>query len=127
MIYYPSFTSVKRALEQDFRDNAYLVHTDKWQSVNISSKPDMAMRELFSASFTVPLRGIEEVEHWQKDIVPTCLLLTCIFKNGSEVRALIPGRRGRSGRGDTQLRIISLKQRALVLRIPTKSGSGLIT
>lgn len=30
----------------------------------------MAMRELLNSSFQVPLRGIEDLTHWQKDILP---------------------------------------------------------
>jgi Thymidylate synthase len=68
--YYANFTEAANLLTQDFLNRAYLVHSDKWQSVPISHKPEMAMRELFSVSFTVPTGNHEEIVHWQKDILP---------------------------------------------------------
>jgi hypothetical protein len=70
MRYFSSFKEAHRQLTQDFADRAYLVHTDKWQALQISDKPEMAMRELFNVSFSVPTRGNEEIVYWQKDILP---------------------------------------------------------
>lgn len=65
-----TFSEAADRLTQEFLQRAHLVHTDKWQAMDVSRKPEMAMRELFPVAFTVPLRGIEDLEHWQKDIVP---------------------------------------------------------
>lgn len=67
---YPSFSGAYRSLEEEFRTRAHLVHAPKWQAMDVSRKPEMAMRELFPVSFSVPLRGIEELKHWQGDIMP---------------------------------------------------------
>ena len=67
---YANFTEAQRLLEEEFRQRAYLVHTDKWQAVDVSHKPEMAMRELFSISFTVPTNQIEDIMHWKADIMP---------------------------------------------------------
>lgn len=67
---FASFKGAYAVLEKEFIDRAHLVHTRKWQALEISKKPDMAMRELFPVSFQLPLRGIEEIAHWQEDIVP---------------------------------------------------------
>ena len=70
MRFFASFTEAHKLLEQDFLQRAYLVHTDKWQALQVSHKPEMAMRELFSVSFTVPTGHREEISYWQKDILP---------------------------------------------------------
>jgi hypothetical protein len=67
---FPSFTAAHSILQEELKQHAYLVHPGKWQSLDVSAKPEMAMRELFNVSFQVPTRGTEEVEYWQKDILP---------------------------------------------------------
>lgn len=91
MRYYPTFTECHKALEDEFRQRAYLVHTDKWQSVEISAKPEMAMRELFSTSFTVPLRGIEEIFHWKEDLLPNLPFADLHFEERIGGRGTNPG------------------------------------
>lgn len=70
MRFYASFREAHKLLQEDFLQRAYLVHTDKWQAVRVSNKPEMAMRELFSVSLTVPTGHREEIDYWQKDILP---------------------------------------------------------
>lgn len=67
MITYTTFTDAKRLLTEDFVRRSYEVAAPRWQGVDVSSKPEMRMRELLNISFQVPLRGIEDPEHWQKD------------------------------------------------------------
>lgn len=67
---YPSFAGAYRSLEDDFLVRAHPVHAPRWQAVDVSRKPEMAMRELFPVSFSVPLRGLEDLSHWQADIMP---------------------------------------------------------
>jgi hypothetical protein len=70
MRFFGSFTEAHKILKEDMIQRAYLVHSDNWQAVRVSDKPEMAMRELFSVSFTVPTGHKEEIVYWQKDILP---------------------------------------------------------
>lgn len=68
-----TFSNFERAavqLENEFRYRAHKVHSEKWQGVEISNKPDMAMYEIMHETFSVPLRGFEDLEHWREDIKP---------------------------------------------------------
>lgn len=67
---FASFNHAHSSLTDEFRSRSYEIHPDRWQAVDVSKKPDMAMRELFSTSFQVPLRGLENLGHWQEDILP---------------------------------------------------------
>lgn len=67
---FPSFEKAAVQLENEFAYRAYRVHSEKWQGIEISSKPEMEMRELMHESFSVPLRGIEDTQYWQEDIKP---------------------------------------------------------
>jgi multidrug efflux system membrane fusion protein len=42
------------SLSNEMRDRATLIHTEKWQSVDISSNPQAAMVELTNVTFSVP-------------------------------------------------------------------------
>lgn len=53
-----------------FRERARRVHTRRWQGVDISLKPDMVTYELLHETFSVGLFGIENLDHWRKDIQP---------------------------------------------------------
>jgi thymidylate synthase len=70
MRYFSNFKQAHATLEEDFVKHAYPVHTDRWQAVSISSKPEMEMRELFNVSFSVSTGANEKIEHWKKDILP---------------------------------------------------------
>lgn len=67
---FPTFAEAYSRLDEEFLFRSYEVHSEKWQGVDISSKPDMRMRELLHTTFSVPMRGIEDVLHWQDDIKP---------------------------------------------------------
>lgn len=70
MTTYASFTDAQRRIEAEFKNGAHEVKTEKWQGVSTANKPEMAMRELLFKSFSIPMRGIENLEYWQKDIQP---------------------------------------------------------
>jgi hypothetical protein len=67
------FESFKDAVAQaqvQLQFRSKLVHTDHWQGTKISDKPEMATHELAHVSFGVPLRGVEDLDHWRMDIEP---------------------------------------------------------
>ena len=66
---YPDFESAIKAIMNDMQHMSQLVHTDMWQGVNISSKPEMATYELLHRSFQVPL-WVEDLSYLAKDIRP---------------------------------------------------------
>lgn len=70
MITFATFTEAKLRFTEEFRHRSYEVKAPRWQGVDISTKPEMQMRELFNQSFQIPLRGFESIEHWQNDIGP---------------------------------------------------------
>lgn len=53
-----------------FLSYSHRVHTEKWQGVDISDKPEMVSHELMNVDFTQDLLGIEDLDHWRKDIAP---------------------------------------------------------
>lgn len=65
-----NFDTAAKALETQFRIHGKKVHTKKWQGQDISLRPDMKSWELLNAAFNVHLGGIEELDHWRKDIAP---------------------------------------------------------
>lgn len=88
---YPSFTSAAENIKTDFLNVSYVVHPRKWQAVEVSAKPEMAMRELFSVSFSVPTRDNEEIVHWQKDILPNLPFADVHFEERVSGRGSNPG------------------------------------
>jgi hypothetical protein len=46
------------------------VRTERWQGVDVSKNPAATTYELRNVTFEVPLGGIEELDHWRKDIQP---------------------------------------------------------
>lgn len=67
-ITYATFERTYKAYEDKFRSYSYLVKSEKWQGME--TKPEHQMHELLFESFKVPLRGIEDIAYWQKDIRP---------------------------------------------------------
>lgn len=62
----------KSAIEQaryDLIHNGHVVHPQKWQSVDVSDKPEMATHEILNHSFKVPVYT-EDLEVLKKDIGP---------------------------------------------------------
>ena len=70
MMIKPTFSAMRTAIESEFIDRSYEVKAPRWQGIDISTKPEMAMREVLNYSFQVPLRGIEDLDHWRDDIKP---------------------------------------------------------
>lgn len=66
----PSFTSARNLLRDQLLDSSYLVHAPHWQGIDVSTKPEMAMREIMGWSFSVGLRCIEDLDYWRTDIAP---------------------------------------------------------
>lgn len=67
---YPSFTVARRAITDLFESASYVVHAPKWQGIDVSSKPEMAMHELLNVDFQVQLRPPMTLIDWQGDIKP---------------------------------------------------------
>jgi Thymidylate synthase len=66
---YATFTQARQALLDLFEQGSYIVHAPRWQGVDVSKKPEMAMHELLNQDFQVALRPAP-LEHWQGDIKP---------------------------------------------------------
>jgi hypothetical protein len=65
---YPTFAACRAELRKGFLSPAAIpVKGTRWQGVDVSTKPEMATRELLNTSIQVPLRGIERLEHWWFD------------------------------------------------------------
>jgi hypothetical protein len=88
---FATFDAARSLFSNKFISRSYEVKAPHWQGVDVSRKPDMAMRELFSESFQVPLRGIEELEHWQKDIKPNLPFADITFAERVGGEPLNPG------------------------------------
>lgn len=54
---YAQFTSLYSELTREFLDEAYPVHTNTWQGVDISKRPEAQMMEMLNVSFTVTQAG----------------------------------------------------------------------
>jgi hypothetical protein len=67
---YRTFQQARKNLEARFRTYAVKVHTKKWQGQVIEHRPEMVSYELLNETFTVPLFGIESLQHWRDDIKP---------------------------------------------------------
>lgn len=66
---YPNFKEAIRAARQRLIDVGQWVHSDQWQSIDITKKPEMAMRESLNFSFQVPIMG-ESLKALREDIKP---------------------------------------------------------
>lgn len=70
MILYPNFIGAIADTATALRTRSHIVHTDKWQGVDISKKPEMATHELLHHSINVRLNGIEDLDTYRLDIEP---------------------------------------------------------
>lgn len=70
MAIYGSFTEAKLKLTEMFLSQAYTVRAPRWQGIDVSNKPEMAMKEIFNHSIVVPLYGEENLDFWRQDITP---------------------------------------------------------
>lgn len=53
-----------------FLSQSHKVHTEKWQGVDISKRPEMASYELMNYTFTYDLQGNSDLQHWRDDVQP---------------------------------------------------------
>lgn len=67
---YATFLEARLKLQQMFLHQAYTVRAPRWQGIDVSNKPEMAMKEIFNHSVVVPLAGEEDLDHWRQDITP---------------------------------------------------------
>jgi Thymidylate synthase len=65
-----TFNRIGRHTWNLFLSHAHKVHTERWQGVDISKRPEMTSYELMNYTFTHDLGGIEDLDHWRKDISP---------------------------------------------------------
>lgn len=68
MTVYATFAEACRRLDDEFKFRSQTVRSERWQGVE--TKPEHVMREVLFPYIQVPLRGLESLEHWQKDIEP---------------------------------------------------------
>jgi thymidylate synthase len=66
---YPNFSVALNALKDSMIERSFEVHTEKWQGMDVSKRPEATMRELLFQSFQVLLRG-ESLDMYAKDIQP---------------------------------------------------------
>lgn len=65
-----SFTSAREQLEEAILERSKPVHTESWQGIDISKRPEMRTHELLNVSLEVPLGGVEYLGHWRRDVRP---------------------------------------------------------
>lgn len=64
---YSTFKRAREELSKRFQHQAQDVKAPRWQGVDVSQKPEMAMKELLHVGFQVPLDYTEDVKHWASD------------------------------------------------------------
>lgn len=64
-----NFHALYYHLKKQLLTDSYEVHTERWQGLDISKKPDMVSYELLNVECTVPLLT-EDLDHWRRDISP---------------------------------------------------------
>jgi len=64
---FPNFEVAFKEIKKDFLSTSQLVHTEKWQGVDISKKPEAKTYELLNYNFSVPIYT-EDLTEWREDI-----------------------------------------------------------
>lgn len=67
---YSTFTEAKLKLTEMFLNQAYEVRAPRWQGIDVSNKPEMAMREIYGHSLVLSLQARENLDYWRQDITP---------------------------------------------------------
>jgi len=67
---YGSFATAIASVSNQMRDASFEVNGLKWQSIDVSTKPEMKMRECLNVSFQVNTQGIDAWSHYHNDIKP---------------------------------------------------------
>lgn len=70
MTYFHDFHAARNYLKAAFASSGRMVKTERWQALDISKRPEATMHELLFESLYVPLREIEDLDHWRKNIHP---------------------------------------------------------
>lgn len=66
----PTFSMVRDHTWNLFLSHSHKVHTEKWQGLDITRRPEMVSNELMNYTFTQNLNGIEDLQHWRDDVSP---------------------------------------------------------
>ena len=64
------FASIRNQIIRDMQYKSHVVHPIHWQGMDVSNRPEMRSHELLNVTFTVPLQGVENLNHWRHDIKP---------------------------------------------------------
>lgn len=67
---HPSFTEAIARARRDLKTHHHEIHTARWQGMDISKRPEAKMHEILNWAFQVPLNGVIDLKHWQRDIAP---------------------------------------------------------
>lgn len=67
---YGNFEYAIASVSNQMRDSSYEVRGTRWQSIDVSMKPEMRMMEVLNVSFHVNTKGIEEPTYYHNDIRP---------------------------------------------------------
>lgn len=65
-----TFNRIRHHTWNLFLAHSHKVHTEKWQGIDISKRPEMVSHELMNYTFTHDLQGIEDLDHWRNDVKP---------------------------------------------------------
>lgn len=87
---FPSFDKAIRHARQTLVDVGYWVEPGKWQSRDVSKKPEMMTREVLNYSFQVALQS-EDAETYRKDVRPNLPWVDDHFKERVGGHPLNPG------------------------------------
>ena len=66
---YTKFDTAIRDLHKRMKGEGSKIHPERWQSIDVSKKPEAEMRELINVYFQVALQG-ENLEYYRQDIRP---------------------------------------------------------
>lgn len=69
MTYHSTFAQAIESVQRQLITHSHDIHTDFWQAVNISNRPEAAMKELIYVEFRVPLPVIT-LQYYRDDIKP---------------------------------------------------------
>lgn len=92
---YPSFDLAIDRVRTALRHASYIVDGKRWQSVDVTSKPEMVMREVFNTSFGVSLYS-EDYRDYQVDIQPNLPWADDHFEERVGGQPLNPGKEWRN-------------------------------
>lgn len=67
---YNTFPALYAHLDWRFLELSHQVHTETWQGLDITKRPEMKANELLNLSFTMPLQGIESLDRYRTDVAP---------------------------------------------------------